>query len=295
MTKALIIGGDGFIGSRLAQKLKMAGYSICATTRRKNKKNKYFDLIKKKPIPDLSNYKAVFICAGMTSYDKCEAQKTLSRKINIFGVKKIISRLKETKAFLVYFSSSCVYSGRKKYHHESDKVSPKSEYSRQKVIIEKYIKRNIKDYAIIRIGKVVNEALPILSKWHEQLYEKRPITAYSDFTLSPVLLDDLVHISHTIVRNKLIGTFNVSASSEISYHRLAKIFCKEMRLRSLKIPKLESTMDPALRNIAKRHSVLNTEKIKSSLKLNIKSAEKVCKIMCHLYRTKYNMNKGLPQ
>jgi dTDP-4-dehydrorhamnose reductase len=286
--KTLIIGGDGFIGRRLAEQLKVKGKSFLATSRRKkNSKKNYFDLLKTKRVPNWDNYDVVFICAGMTSYDKCEAQKTLSRKINVIGIKRLILSLKKTKAFVIYYSSSCVYNGNRKYHKETDKLVPRSEYSRQKVTIEKYIKENLKEYAIIRVGKVVNEAFPILSKWHEEIYEKRPITAYNDFTLSPILCDELIKISLQIADEKINGVFNVSARTQVSYYTVAKAFCQKMNYKNVVIQKLKASDNIALKSIAKRHSVLNTTLLRKKTGVKLMNANEVIKTILHLYKTKY--------
>lgn len=290
--KTLIIGGDGFIGRRLAEQLKVTGKNFLATSRRKrNSKKNYFDLLKTKRVPNWDNCDVVFICAGMTSYDKCEAQKTLSRRINVIGIKRLIQSLKKKRAFVIYYSSSCVYAGIRKYHKETDKLVPQSEYSRQKVTIEKYIKKNLKEYAIIRVGKVVNEAFPILSKWHEEIYEKRPITAYNDFTLSPILCDDLIKISLQIAKERINGVFNVSASTQVSYYTVAKAFCKKMNYKNVAIQKLKASEDLALKSIAKSHSVLNTTLLRKKTGVKLMNASEVIKTILHRYKSKYYRGK----
>jgi len=288
VNKTLVIGGDGFIGSRLADQLKAKRRCYLATQRRKNNRKTYFDLLKAKNNLNWQSYDVAFICAGLTSYDKCEAQKTLSRKINVIGIKRLIRSLKKAGLFFVYYSSSCVYSGQRKYHQESDKLKPLSEYSRQKVTIEKFIKQNLKNYAIIRTGKVINEALPILAKWREQIYKKRPVTAYNDFTLSPILCDDLVRISLKIARDKIVGVFNVSATTEVSYYSFAKTFCQKMEYKKFSIQKLKAFDDYALKSIAKRHSVLNTSLIRKKLKINLRSANEIINTVLNRYKSRYS-------
>src|ERR1700687_6174698 len=95
--KAIVIGGDGNIGSALVNALSQRGDAVCATTRRPvtaNKNNIQLDLASFDPdtIP-LPDADIAFFCAAITSFSACRNNFELARQVNVIGPTLLARRL----------------------------------------------------------------------------------------------------------------------------------------------------------------------------------------------------------
>src|SRR3989337_2043067 len=104
--KVLIIGGDGFIGKALSEKLKAQQENVYTTTRHResrSEKNLYLDL------SDFIIPKGVdlaFICAAQANIAECEANPKKTYKINTLGPIELTKKLLKNDAFVVFLSTS---------------------------------------------------------------------------------------------------------------------------------------------------------------------------------------------
>ena len=97
--------------------------------------------------------------AAITDVDYCEKFKKKALKSNFLTTKKLVNAAKKYKKFLVFISSDQLFDGSKKKYNEKSVYSPCNFYSNTKMKSEKYIKKNLKDYLIIRtnfFGKSLN-------------------------------------------------------------------------------------------------------------------------------------------
>ena len=150
--KILVIGGAGYLGSKFCEYhlsinnivhcldncLYNNGYSI-----KRLKKKKNFTFIKhdlKKKYVNKNLYDVVVIFAGLVGDPITKKYKKLSKEINLGGIKKIINYYKNKSLKLIFISTCSNYGFIKnKIASEKTKLSPKSIYAKQKVLIEKYI------------------------------------------------------------------------------------------------------------------------------------------------------------
>jgi len=275
----LIIGGDGFLGRALSQHLRAKGNRVIASSRRVAKTNpRYFDLRENNyKILNLELFDAVFICAGVTSILSCEANLNYSDDVNIRGTKKLIQKIRKKSIFVVYISSSCVFDGTKKLANENDIPRPTSRYGYQKAQIEKYLKKHQAFFCAIRFGKISNGKFPIFQKWENEIKEKTPATAFSDFRLSPVHLQQAVEILAKAAKVRLRGIINCTSTTQLSYRQALKIFAKENNLNLIKRPNLYAKNHPELTKVWRKNSLLNNSKIQKELEIKLPSAYQVIK------------------
>ena len=222
MKNLLFIGASGLIGTSFLEQNKKK-YNI-TYTHNKNKfkksikfdvrKNKISDLIKKiKPVnaiiyaPTISNHTNVF------------NQKKVSNLINVKSNLNQLKQLKRLNCKVIFLSTQLVYNGKKGFYKENDSKNPTLLYAKQKLEIENYIKKNIKNYLILRLGKVIgikkDKKDPInyfIKKITEDNIYKLATDQYSNF----LYINDLINILVIGIEQNISGIFNVGGSLRAS-------------------------------------------------------------------------------
>ena len=152
----LILGSSGKIGRNFIKNKK--NYIL---TYNRNKiikgikfnieKNSINKLIKKFSI------KKVVILSAISDLDACHLNKKKSYSVNVQSTKKIIDHLTAKKIYFIFFSSEMVYSGKNTYYDENSTTKPINTYGKQKLAVEKYIKKKSYNYSIFRVGKTYSD------------------------------------------------------------------------------------------------------------------------------------------
>lgn len=174
MTKILIIGGGGYIGSVIVPYLKNKSFDITVLDNfiydheklfKKSIKKNSIKLIKKdirkiKRIDE--NFDYVIILAGLVGDPITKKYKKVSRNINFDSIKNIISSFnkKNTKIIFVSTCSNYGFIDEKTKADEDHPLNPLSYYSKDKIKIEKYLIKNAKlnKVAILRFATAFGAA-----------------------------------------------------------------------------------------------------------------------------------------
>lgn len=136
----LVIGADGFIGSRLVEMCACVG-----TSRRPGTKHLHFDLMTEKAVVPTSDI--VYICAGANGAKRCEGVQE-SYRINVDAPIEIAQQVSRYGGFTVWVSSMSV-------------EWMDGAYQRQKRATEGVL-RVIPNTAIVRAGRVTRDNLDSL-------------------------------------------------------------------------------------------------------------------------------------
>ena len=236
MKKILITGHSGMLGWQLYKTLNKKNdvYSLSSSTSKK-KKNLKFDLKKSnyKIIKNLVNPNVIIHCAAETNIDKCEIDKKNCKKINFDSVKKLINLFPNSK--FIFISSDSVYSG-KKPHKENHLKLPLNNYGHLKLKAENLIRKNLKNYFIIRTTPVglpgINKKKTFVSWIIEGAHKEKNLNLFEDVFFSPISINYLAKEIKFIISKNIIGTFNISSSNSISKYHFAKKLCKNLNLNS---------------------------------------------------------------
>lgn len=105
--KALVIGGDGMVGSALVGLLRERNCAVVATTRRRDipEDRVFMDLAQ--PVHDLLPCEVVYIVAAVNGFEPCQGNSEAYR-VNVDAPTEI-ARLAALRAvFPVFISSDCV-------------------------------------------------------------------------------------------------------------------------------------------------------------------------------------------
>lgn len=150
MSKVLVTGGAGFIGSNLVDALIDAGYEVdvvdnLSTGKEENLNPKakfikydirdepFWYLVRHEP------YRYVFHTAAMARIQPSIKDPILSNQHNVDGTLEVLEFCRFSGAKLIFSSSSSVFSGEETPTKEDSPKKPRNPYALQKLINEQYI------------------------------------------------------------------------------------------------------------------------------------------------------------
>jgi dTDP-4-dehydrorhamnose reductase len=134
MSKILITGSNGFLGSRLSRYL-IKNNSVKAPLHSEMNFTNLEDVMDvfSRDVPDL-----VIHCGAISDVRACEANPKKSYDVNVLGTENIAKACQKYHSKMIFCSSDQIYFEKcgMKDHHENEKVSPINEYGKQKLKAE---------------------------------------------------------------------------------------------------------------------------------------------------------------
>ena len=248
MKKILIIGKRGFIGKNLNKFLK-------------TKHNvKLISFKKALNFKQIDKYNFVINSSINRDYIKKRYNKNFDNDL------KIAEKINNKKTIYVFLSSRKVYKAKANVNEKS-KLSPKSNYAKNKTMTEKLLCGKFKNNLIIlRISNIIGDKSKFSKNLHKTFvdifYEKAKKGIiynnkqnYKDF----LSIQKFCEIVKMIIRKNLRGTFNVSIGKKVYLNDLVK-WLNHFNTRKFKIIKFNE--------IASGNFYLNNRKLMSKIKIN---------------------------
>ena len=237
MNGIIINGYKGFIAKNFISKFK----------------SKYKILRYKKDINDIELFKKfiyrkkfthLIYFAGL-SRKKCISCKKECLQTNFLSIKKTIDLLNtlSLKPVFIFISSSHVY-GHSKYRlKETSKLKPKDLYSQLKLKSENYIRKNYKNYSILRVFNVYGKDQPLnffVPDVISKIKNKQKIIinkSIRDF----IHISDVTKIIDFIIKKKINRTLNVGSGKGYRLNYIIKKISIQLNIKPNILEKLQST------------------------------------------------------
>jgi len=219
MTKILVTGGAGFIGSHLCERLINAGEEVICldnffTGQKENiihlMDNKKFELVRHDVVQEiLLEVDQIYHLACPASPIHYQYNPVKTVKVNVMGTLNMLGLAKRIRARILSASTSEVYGDplvnpqNEKYWGNVNPIGPRSCYDEGKRVAETlmmdYYRQNQVDVKIVRIFNtygprmLVNDGR-VVSNFIVQALKNKPITVYGDGhqTRSFCYIDDLI-------------------------------------------------------------------------------------------------------
>ena len=263
MYKVLVVGKNSFIGKNLYKLLnKKLLLSRCTYSEFKNKNEKF-----------LKKYNYIINCTSNDNY--------INKKYNVrfdhdFYIARKISKL---NVKFIFISSRKIYRSSDNIK-ENDKISPKSNYSKNKFTTEKKIIKLLnKNVLILRVSNLigVNKTLSkrklhntfidifIANVKKGYIFESKKI--YKDF----LSVEKFCQIVFKLIQNRARGIYNISMGKRVYIHKLLE-WLNFYNTKKLKVIKLK-----------KEHNLdcfyLNNKRLlkKTGIKISLIDLERYCK------------------
>jgi len=283
MAKKIIITGiTGMLGVEIANIFSENNYDIHGIARNQKKdylfdeniKVEYFDMTnldRTKKIIQNINPDIIIHCAANVNLNQCEANRVKANKINSEVPGEIATFIEEKTKF-VYISTDSLFDGEKGDYKEKDEVYLLNNYAKSKHLGEEKVRKNHKNFIIIRTN-IVGYHVPwssSLFEWGlEKLINQNSIKGFKDAIFNPVTTKQLSKIIDILVEDiNYQGIINIGSKKYISkYEFLLKIAnefgVEHSLIQPASIDLLNSSVQRPKNttlNISKINNLLNDEK-----------------------------------
>ncbi|MGO8920310.1 MAG: sugar nucleotide-binding protein [Stellaceae bacterium] len=222
MADILVIGGSGYIGTRLYQKLGPKR-AIATYARRPFPGGVHFDSASMRLADTLLTgdhaFKSAVLLQGITNLDYCARHPDEAAAANVAAITRVIDDLVDAGVKPIFISSDGVFDGSGGLRAESDKALPMLVYGRQKLAVETYLAALRSEWAALRLTKVVSACLDRRNLLYDLLFrisQGEVIRAAFDQILTPVDLEDVIDAINYSTKPDFSGLYHVAGSQALS-------------------------------------------------------------------------------
>lgn len=236
----LIVGASGFIGGKLYAYTEKKGFDIKATyctnvSNLSENEKLYMDLNDGdfNEISKLGELTHVFLCHGISNVERCKIDSDLAYTLNVTNTINFLKFLARLNVIPIYFSTNMVYNGKKKNPTELDHTEPITEYGKQRLIVEQYIKNTFNKYIILRLTKVFGSEKgdqTLFTAWLDKLLKNETIYTAGDVFISPIFIIDVLKITEILMKGNHYGIYNLGGNNTMSIYNFSKKFVEYCKL-----------------------------------------------------------------
>jgi len=177
---------------------------------------------------DEYRFASVLDCAGNCALKGCELDPDMAWRINVGGVKNLLSQFSRRPVRFVHLSIDLVFSGVGAGNHvEEDPTDPVTVYGKTMVEAEQLIAAEMPDACTLRIslpmGISFNGHAGAID-WIQSRFKKlKSATLYFDEVRTPTYTDCLNLLCETMLSNQLNGLFHAGGPVALSLFQIAQI------------------------------------------------------------------------
>ena len=177
---------------------------------------------------DEHRFAAVLDCAGNCALRTCELDPELAWRINVEGVRNLVSVCATRDVRLVHLSIDLVFSGTRGGNHvETDPTDPVTVYGKTMVAGEEIIAQQMPQACTLRIslpmGVSFNGHAGAIDWIQSRFKKSRPATLYFDEVRTPTYTDCLNRLCETMLTNELSGLYHAGGPRALSLYQIAQI------------------------------------------------------------------------
>lgn len=272
----MVIGGSGFIGSRLVDALTKSNFNAisCDVISSLNDKVKLIraDILELSAIERLFfeyDIETIIHLVGLPSIEYCEKNPQFSFQLNVASVQNTLEAMRKTDAKKIVFASSAAvygYSSRKPVS-ESDPTNPSTIYGFHKLIAEEAIRSYSRsyglNYVVLRLFNVYGGD-PQLGKDVISIFVRRALKGEPIVVKGPKKFRDFVHVDDVIhAFTKAVETsasnmeVNVGVGTMITLGEIAETTKEYFPFADIKCEAVNDDGTGLLANITLARSIFN--------------------------------------
>ncbi len=294
--KILIFGAGGMVGHKIFEVLTSKGLPVYGTFKRSQTDYNQIDFFKKAISEnkileniDLNHDASLFgvldslkpdiilNCVGITLRKEEIKNLDYCLRINSFLPHKIRCWAEQNKAYLVHFSTDCVFSGKEGQYIESSYPSANDNYGRTK-----YLGEVMGESALTLRGSMIGRELYGKTELLEWAFAQngKTINGFSKAIYSGVTTDFMAQLVHRIItdRERLTGIYQVSSAPMSKFELLKKLNdAFKLNMTVLDDSSYESS------------KILISDKLKTKLKIQVPSWDAM---IAELAKEKSNVFSG---
>lgn len=229
MTSILLLGGNGFLGSRLSLKLREVGYRVVVADLREDG-FPTLEFIKLNILSGnnlasvLADYDVIINLTGQisTPINGCF-------RLNTLGISNILSALKRKGQYFVQISTVSVY-GTHEFVDENTPLNPETPYAVCKAFAEFQIQKSLEleNYSILRLSNLfgIGQAKGLFSYLRNSANGDRNLIFDNDGSLLRYYLniEDCVEAITLALKFRISGIHNICGDKAYSLVEIIKLF-----------------------------------------------------------------------
>ncbi|MEK6558142.1 MAG: dTDP-4-dehydrorhamnose reductase [Candidatus Margulisiibacteriota bacterium] len=269
MSRILVLGANGMLGSNVTRKAKTAGHQVVALDLVD------IDLTKnsaEKVIQD-SAPEIIINCAAYTAVDKAQSEPELAMEVNAEGVRRIASAAKRLNCFVIHYSTDYVFDGmRSQGYHEFDEPAPLSVYGQSKLKGEQYLTTILPEsqYLLLRTAWLYGpNGKNFVTTMIALANRDQPIRVVHDQIGCPTYTDDLSQWTLDLFNRNKSGLYHAVNSGICSWFDFAKTIYEKI---GRTVDRLEAIPSSEYPTPAKRpsFSILQNTRLQKDLGYDIR-------------------------
>lgn len=286
----LVLGGSGFLGRSLLEKLGRRGVGTFFST--PLAAGVHFDAAEhsfESLLPDFPSLRYAFLLHGAVQPDRCVLEPERSYFLNVTKNQEIIGSLWKRDIVPVFVSSDYVLDGTGHQVDESAPRCPVTAYGRHKAEMEGWLETQAMPYLVCRLSKIVSgdrDTHSVIGQWILDIESGRTMRCARDQIFSPAHVDDIAEAMVALADGGFNGLFNVAGPKPMSRYELALAFVQKLEVHVPGIsPLLEEISLRDLKFIEPRpfDTSLSIAKLNSSVSVEMRSMEAICEDVARDY------------
>lgn len=231
--KIFILGDTGLFGSYLKDFFKKKKIKFSCNL--KNKNNLYVDFSNTKKSHEYLNKvdpDIIINLAALTDVDLCEKKKEKAKKLN-FKIPYNLSiwLKKNSKKFLIHFSTDQVYSG--KGPHKENKINLINHYAKTKKLGEDALLST--NSIIIRtnfFGRSKSNKISFSDWIYFSSIKNKKFYLFKNIKFSPLRMETLCKLILIMIKKKYNGVYNVGSKKGMSKAHFGFNFLKYLKIKN---------------------------------------------------------------
>ena len=215
--RTLIIGGSGFLGSKLAETLNGNSQSTYYS-------HPLFSGQLKLDLTDIASIRkclaetkpeVIIHCGGLTDTDFCEANPELANRTNVFGTEYL---LRGFDGKMIYFSTDYIFDGENAPYDENSKPNPLNHYGKTKLLAEKMVLEKPQNL-VVRVSGLYGLNRHN-NRFLNRLRNNPVIKASQELVSTPTYLEDIARAVPDVMQ--MSGLLHFSGEQSFSRYGLVK-------------------------------------------------------------------------
>ncbi len=264
MTKILVTGGSGFLGSKIIQmyfdNFELIGTYNTHPFEYQGVETTQLDITDPiKAFKIIGEYapELVIHTAAERNIDYCQKQPKQAWKTNVEGTRNIVNACTEVDAKLIFISTDMVFSEHDSgSYNEESQTSPFNYYGKTKVEAEKFVLENDQN-AVVRVS--------LLYGWHvlglrddfvgwvlNSLKNNQKVQLYTDQYRNVVFLDDVAEALLQIHNKSKTGILNIAGNDCVNRFEFGKKICEIFELDDNNLVPFDSSQGEWIANRPRR-------------------------------------------
>lgn len=299
MTRILVTGASGLLGSNLILEAHRAGHTVVASSRSRPIDHAEIpwmpaDLTDSSAVADLMDSTKpdwVVNCAAATDVDLCEEDSNWAFSLNHIAAGQVATAARDHHAHLVHISTDAVFGGGAGPYTEADRAQPVNVYGESKLAGEVAVLDGFPEAAIVRTnfyGWSPVGRHSLAEFFLAGLKDGERPNGFEDVLVNPLLVNDLAALLLNLLSKRAAGIFHAGAHNCASKYEFGQMLARIYDLDPSAIKPV--SVDAAdLGAPRPKRLCLDVQKIERELGIEMQSIEDGLQRMAALDRDGYRM------